>query len=200
VSPESLPEVLPEKRDARLRLPSRGSLGHRSLTFPAQALRAPSPRYYGPLRLPRARLGCVRFSLSSPDTLHRSSFFVALFYEKARVRGWSVLSTPGVFPSMVGTPTPDCTHGDLWLSHVPESPLCMHAPLSDPGGVLNTCLIASRTAACRPLEPVGFPSLHLEEYPVDHDSTDFGAPSRGLHPRSIQLRTPIAGCARGLHS
>jgi hypothetical protein len=54
---------------------------------------------------------------------------------------------------------PDFTQGDSWLSQVPESPLCLHAPLSDPGGVLNTRLVASRTAAFRPLETVGFPSL-----------------------------------------
>ena len=33
----------------------------------------------------------------------------------------------------------------------------MHAPLSDPGGVLRTRLFAPRTAAFRPLETVGFP-------------------------------------------
>ena len=76
----------------------------------------------------------------------------------------------------------------------------MHAPLSDPGGILDTRLVASRTTAFRPLHAVGFPSLSLEEYPVDHNSPYFGAPARGLHPRSIQLRTPIAGGARGCHS
>jgi hypothetical protein len=39
----------------------------------------------------------------------------------------------------------------------------------------------------------------LESYPVVHDYTLFGARSRGLHPHSIQLRTSIAGCARGCH-
>src|SRR2546425_954385 len=33
----------------------------------------------------------------------------------------------------------------------------MHAPLLDPGGVLAACLSASRAAAFRPLETVGFP-------------------------------------------
>src|SRR3989442_15608206 len=33
----------------------------------------------------------------------------------------------------------------------------MHAPLLDPGGVLNARQRASRTAAFRPLETVGFP-------------------------------------------
>jgi hypothetical protein len=47
--------------------------------------------------------------------------------------------------------------------------------------------------------PSAFPSLQREVYPVDHDSTYFGAPSRGLLPRSFQLRTPITGGARGVH-
>ena len=33
----------------------------------------------------------------------------------------------------------------------------MHAPLLDPGGVLDACLSASRAAAFQPLETVGFP-------------------------------------------
>jgi hypothetical protein len=167
--------------------------------LPDQGPVAPGPRYDAPLRLPRARLGGVRCSLSSPKTLHHSSFFVSLFSAKARVRGWSFLSPPGVFSSTVGTPSPAFTQGAHGLSHVPESPRCMPAPLSDPGGVLHTRLVASRTAAFRPLDTVGFPSLPLEEYPVDHDSTYFGAPSRGRPPRSIQLRTPMAGWARGVH-
>jgi hypothetical protein len=44
------------------------------------------------------------------------------------------------------------------------------------------------------------PRDRLEGYPFVHDDTHFGARSRGLPPRSIQLRTPIAGCARGCHS
>jgi hypothetical protein len=35
----------------------------------------------------------------------------------------------------------------------------MHAPLFDPGGVLNARPYAFRTAAFRPLETVGFPLL-----------------------------------------
>jgi hypothetical protein len=48
--------------------------------------------------------------------------------------------------------------------------------------------------------PSAFPRYSIEDDPIDHDSTYFGAPSRSLPPRSIQLRTPITGCARGLHS
>ena len=39
---------------------------------------APDLRYYETLRLPMARLGVVRCSLSFPDTLRRSSSFVSL--------------------------------------------------------------------------------------------------------------------------
>src|SRR5262245_41127067 len=49
-----------------------------------------------------------------------------------------------------------------------------HAPRSDPGGVLHTRLGASRTAAFRSLHTVGFPSLQLEAYPVNHNSTYCG--------------------------
>jgi hypothetical protein len=49
-----------------------------------------------------------------------------------------------------------CPQGDPWLSQVPESPLWKHAPLSDPGGVLYTRRIASKTAAFRSLHTVGF--------------------------------------------
>jgi len=48
--------------------------------------------------------------------------------------------------------------------------------------------------------PSAFPSVPLEGYPAVHDSTHFGAPSRGLPPRSLQLRPPIAGLARGVRS
>jgi hypothetical protein len=43
VSPASLPEVLPEKRDARRCLPSRGSLGSRFPTFPGPMRRSDDP-------------------------------------------------------------------------------------------------------------------------------------------------------------
>jgi hypothetical protein len=48
------------------------------------------------------------------------------------------------------------------------------------------------------MKPSAFPSGRPEGYPGVHDHKDFGAPSRGLYPRSFQLRTPITGCARGI--
>ena len=94
---------------------------------------------------------------------------------------------------------PGMCQGDRGLSHVPERPLWMPAPLSAPGGVLRTRQSAPRTVAFRPLDTVGFPCGTAEGYPCGHASTPFGAQSRGLPLRSIQLRTPMTGCARGCH-
>jgi hypothetical protein len=41
--------------------------------------------------------------------------------------------------------------------------------------------------------PFGFPKV----YPDDHNYTHFGAQSHSLQPRSIRLRTPVAGFALG---
>ena len=49
-------------------------------------------------------------------------------------------------------------------------------------------------------KPSAFPSAPHEGYPGVHDHKDFGTLSRGLYPRFFQLRTPITGCARGVHS
>jgi hypothetical protein len=48
-------------------------------------------------------------------------------------------------------------------------------------------------------KPSAFPSNPPRDILADHDYTYFGAPSRGLPPRFLQLRTPIAGLARGVH-
>ncbi len=49
-------------------------------------------------------------------------------------------------------------------------------------------------------KPSALPRYDLEDYLIDHNYTYFGAQSRSLHTRSIQLRTPITGFARGFHS
>jgi len=48
---------------------------------------APDLRYYETLRLPMARLGVVRCSLSFPDTLCYSSGFVSLCVTKGSLGG-----------------------------------------------------------------------------------------------------------------
>jgi hypothetical protein len=58
-----------------------------------------------------------------------------------------------------GSPDRQLVQGDRWLSQVPELPLCIHAPLLDPGGVPDSCLGEPGSVAFRPLETVGFPLL-----------------------------------------
>ena len=93
-----------------------------------------------------------RFACRSlPDTLRASVAFVVS--HMGSQPGGSPQATPGLL--VARSPFPGMSQGDRWFSHVPKSPLCMHALLSDPGGVLGTRHIAPRTAAFRPLETVG---------------------------------------------
>jgi len=80
----------------------------------------------------------------------------------------------------------------------PSSP-CACMPRSQPP-VVPSALALTRpgllpSGACK---PSAFSSVPLGGYPAVHNYTHFGALSRGLHPRSLQLRTPIAGLARGV--
>jgi hypothetical protein len=90
---------------------------------------------------------------SHPDTL--SASVRSWCPQRARTRVEAPRPRQGLWSP--GPPVRECSQGDRWLSQVPESPLWMHAPLLDPGGVLGTRLVAPRTAAFRPLETVGFP-------------------------------------------
>ena len=127
---------------ARRRLPSRGSLGPHFPTFPVLCAATTAT-------LPLSGRCTCR---SLPDTL------------RASLRLWSpqgardLVEAPSPRQGLwsPGPPLRACGQGDRWLSQVPEFPLCRHAPLSDPGGVLRTRLIAPRTAAFRRLQTVGF--------------------------------------------
>jgi hypothetical protein len=158
VSPESLPEVPPDVVIPGVAFPPVGPLGRRFPTFPTRnsgsrpAVLCSAQTATGP---PRGRSVLPLL----PRSLGLRLLFCVPWSRKARVRGRRLLSTPGVFPSLGGTPTPDCPQGDHGLSHVPELPLCLHAPLSDPGGALHTRLVVSRTAAFRSRHTVGFSSL-----------------------------------------
>jgi|GEM_PF-6625044 len=99
-----------------------------------------------------ARLGSLRSSLASQYLACFRPFVVS---PRGSCRGGSLHATPG--PVVARCPNPGIWQGDRWLSHVPALPLWLHAPLSDPGGVLDTCPSVSKTAAFRPLETVGVP-------------------------------------------
>ena len=91
---------------------------------------------------------------------------------KARLGGERLLPAPGVFPSPVGTPPPDFLQGNHWLSHVSRLPLCLHALVSDPGGVLNARRSASRTPAFQRVHAVGFLSLRTTTLPISGLNTE----------------------------
>ena len=92
-----------------------------------------------------------------PHTLSASVTFVVSL--QGSWCGRSPHTTPGLV--VTRSPIPGVCQGDRWLSHVPESPLWIPAPLLDPGGVPGTRPIAPRTVAFRPLETVGFPLATL---------------------------------------
>ena len=109
-------------------------------------------RYSAPLRLPAVPLGgCAGRSPSR----YLACFTACVVSLTGACPGGSTHVPPG----LVGTrsPSPGRPQGDRGLSHVPEFPLWLHAPLSDPGGVPHTRPIASGTAAFRSLDTVGFP-------------------------------------------
>jgi len=103
-----------------------------------------------------AHLGVVRFSLSFPDPLGSRLLLCVPWSPKARVKGGRFLSTPGVLPTLGGTPAPDLSPRRPLALPSSRVTLWKHAPLSDPGGVLYTRRIASKTAAFRSLHTVGF--------------------------------------------
>src|SRR5713101_4092821 len=109
-------------------------------------------RYYAPLRLPPPRLG--GFACRSPAR-YLACFRVFVVSQKGSWSSGSPRPCQGLWSP--GPPLRESDQGDRWLSQVPELPLWMHAPLSDPGGVLDTRHTASRTAAFRRLHTVGFP-------------------------------------------
>jgi hypothetical protein len=156
---------------ARRRLPSRGSLGPHCPTFLGTMRR-------DDCHLPVSGSCTCR---SFPDTLP-ASIVRGLPY--GLVAGRKLPVTPG--PLVTRSPNPGIRQGDRRLSQVPKFPLCRHAPLSDPGGVLRTRQHAPRTAAFQPRATVGFPP----RYPFRGSIT---RPVSSLHPASYG---PLRGGTR----
>src|SRR5258707_10158230 len=116
----------------------------------------PAPRYCALLRLPSSfPVGalCAPFRYLG---LTRSVWCPSrLAPGLARLLAASATSRQGV--GYAGhPPSGSCSQGDGRLSRVPGSPICPHAPLSDPGGVPPAFLGANWTAAFRSLHTVGF--------------------------------------------
>jgi hypothetical protein len=197
-SPQELPDMTTapngELRRQDLHLQVQQLVSLRSLPWVLWASVPHLPRYYAPRRLPPCPSQVASLVARFPIPCPPCAFVVSL---TGSWPGRGPQTTPGLL--VTRSPMPGMCQGARGLSQVPALPLWMPAPLSDPGGVLRTRLRAPRTVACRPLEAVGFPFGTAEGYPRVHDATHCGAQSRGLHLRSIPLRTPITGCARGCH-
>ena len=124
-----------------------------------------------------------RFACRSlPDTLRASVAFVVS--HRGSQPGGSPQATPG--PVVARSPSPGMSQGDRWFSHVPTSPLGMHALRSAPGGVLGTRLLAPRTAAFRPLDTVGV----LLDTTVRRILLSTTLLIAGLNPTACLLATP----------
>ena len=109
-------------------------------------------RYYDPLRLPLLRLGSLRLALD-PRYLACSRF------RSLRLPGGGALPASAWPLLYTGWPFPVSAARRWRSSRVPRLPLCAHAPLVDPGGVLSTRHSVSRTHAFRRVQNVGFPRL-----------------------------------------
>ena len=122
---------------------------------PSQPACCSSLRYYDRLRLPDALLGDLRLSLV---LRYHACSLVSLVGTRKHIANAKDFVLPVSSPAVV--------HGDIRPSQVPELSLCMHALLSDPGGVQPVRLLPVRTAAFRCIKRVGFPSTAPEVIPM----------------------------------
>ena len=154
----------------------------------------PHPRrYYAPLRLPP----CPSWVAS---LVARSPIPCPLLCVRGVPAGLVIWSKPPDHARAFGHPVPQSgslTRRQVALPSSRATPVntCpalrpRWCPAYSPSRTQDCCLPATGNRRRSSL-------YRLESYPVVHDYTLFGAPSRGLHPCSIQLRTPITGCARG---
>ena len=141
-------------------------VGHLGLTSPPSSVRCAATTAALPLS--------GDFACRSPPR-YRACFRRSWCPTRARALE-EAPGTPG--PGVTRSPIPGMQQGDRWLSHVPESPLCRPAPLSDPSGVLRTRQSAPRTAAFQSLATVGFP-LYPQLYTLRGSIT---RPAFSLHP------------------
>jgi hypothetical protein len=163
-----------------------------SLPWVAWASLPHFPRSYAPLRLPPAPLGVLCLSLVPR---YRACFRCSWCPIRAR----RLVEAPDVARAL-GHPVPHSGSGArrpmaLPSSRVPPVKTCpalrpRWCPAHSPYRTQDCCLPALANRRLSPLH-------HLEDYPAVHDSTHFGAQSRGLPSRYARLRTAPCGEARG---
>jgi hypothetical protein len=147
------------------------------------------PRYAASRRLPVAPLAPLHVALAMHDLVCCRSLGAVT---GSRTAG-SHPCAPGLlgprYPASAGNRDQETT----------GSPPCPSDPRDDlpraqtPGVSWILAAHASRTPAVRRSPAVGFPRAAAAGLLADHDSTNVGALSRGLSPRSPELRTSMAG-------
>ena len=90
-----------------------------------------------------------------------------------------------------GSPVPVSSARRWRFSRVPRLPLCVHAPLADPGGVLSTRHDVSRTVPSESSRSSAFPSS-CRVILSDHNYTIFrGSVTRPIHSLHLASYTPL---------
>jgi hypothetical protein len=123
------------ERKTRRHHPSSGSLGSHFPTFSGREVSASTRRYYVPLRLPKAHPGSFSCPYS-PGTLRTSCVSCPLSGLSGHGRDFP---TPGLFVNRLSQFSGKYSaRRQLALTGFQAIPV-VHALLSDPGGVLDTC-------------------------------------------------------------
>ncbi len=163
---------------------------------PSRSGLMPDHRYYAPLRLPFARLGSLRFSLSFPDTLTCSLSFVSRFRLVISVGSHPMTPRLLVIQYPCSSGAPGGRQMALPSFRVVPLNVCpalrpRWCPARSPFRFQDCCLPFRQQ---RRLFPVSFPG-----YPWSTTIYYFGVLSHGLRSRSTQFRTSITGFARESH-
>jgi len=186
VGSKSFPSFLPVPRSARLRLPSRGSLGSHFPTLTGTML-----SYDCPVSL-SGRFACR----SRPDTLSAPSVCVP---HSGSLTAGSWLPAPGLLLSRYPCSSGSSDKETRGSPKFPSSPSDAMPRSQTPVGSRSLAIPrAGLLPSARSTASALAAQLTLHSYPLVHNYTHFGAPSRGLASCSLRLRTPLAGLARGV--
>ena len=153
------------------------------------------PRYCAPLRLPAIPLESLRLR-SLRNTLFASSLCVP----HGSFMAGSSPSTPGLLVSRYPCSSGSADKETTGSPKFPSSPSDAMPRSQTPVGSRSLAIPrAGLLPSARSTASALAVQLTLCSYPTVHDYTHFGAPSHGLASRSLRLRTPLTGLARGVH-
>jgi hypothetical protein len=186
VGSKSFPSLLPVPRSARPRLPSGGSLGPHFPTFSGTML-----GYDCPVSV-SGRFACR----SLPDTLSAPSICVP---PRGSLVVGSCLPAPGLLLSRYPCSSGASDKETPGSPKFPSSPSDAMPRSQTPVGSRSLARAwAGLLPSARSTASALAVQLTPNSYPTAHNSTHFGALSRGLASCSLRLRTPLTRFARGV--